>query len=223
MTACRSFACLISRAALLAAALLLGASSPATQQGISPTDRPAAAPPQNPIQPGRALILRGVPNFGQVSATLYRGGQPTAEGLQELKKLGIGIVVNFRDEREHIEAERPQVEGLGLRYVSIPWSSLHKPENGKVAEFLELLRANPEKKVFVHCHYGADRTGVMVALYRIAGENWTPQDAIEEMKAFHFHNFWLPHLRKYVRDFPQRLAADPQLRALRPAALATTP
>ncbi|MFY9583207.1 MAG: dual specificity protein phosphatase family protein [Candidatus Acidiferrales bacterium] len=172
---------------------------------------------------GAALAPAGVPNFGEVTPLLYRGGQPSQEGFQALKKQGVEIVVNFRDERDLIQAERHQVEPLGIRYVSIPWSSWHRPRDQQVSEFLALLRAHPQKKIFVHCHHGADRTGVMVAAYRIAAQNWTPQQAIAEMELFHFHSFWLFYLKSYVEDFPRLLAADPSLRAVHPAALTSAP
>ena len=172
---------------------------------------------------GAALAPAGVSNFGEVTPLLYRGGQPNQEGFQALKKLGVAIVVNFRDERDLIEAERRQVEALGMRYVGIPWSSWHSPNDQQVAEFLALLRASPQKKIFVHCHYGADRTGVMVAVYRIAAQNWTPPQAIAEMESFHFQRFLRFYLKSYVEDFPRLLAADPSLRALHPAAQTSAP
>ena len=202
-------------AALLATMLLFAAGSHYAGHHAQ-----RAAPP---VALAQKIELRGLPNFARVTETLYRGAQPTTEGFAELKKLGIEIVVNFRDETHRIAAERRQVEALGLRYVSIPWNSRHRPANPQVAEFLELLRANPQRKFFVHCHHGADRTGVMVAAYRIALQNWTPPQALEEMDAFHFHRFWLHHLKSYVEDFPRQFVADPSFRALRPAALPFTP
>jgi protein tyrosine/serine phosphatase len=166
----------------------------------------------------RKLSLPGLPNLGQVTEMLYRGGQPTEEGYRELKKLGIQIIVNFRNEKENIEAERREVEALGMRYVSIPWSGWHKPTNHQVARFLTLLRANREKKIFAHCHHGSERTGVMVAAFRMAMQDWTPQQVLEEMKEFHFHHFWFRHLRSYVEDFPRQFEADTNFRALQPAA-----
>jgi len=152
-----------------------------------------------------------------------RPGEPTDTGFQELRKLGVEIVVNFRNERGEIEAERRTVERLGLRYVSIPWGASHNPTSQQVADFLEVLQANPESKIFVHCHRGADRTGTMVAAYRIAEQHWAPPQAIQEMRAYHYHHFWWPNLQRYVEDFPRLLATDPKLRAFAPATHATAP
>jgi protein tyrosine phosphatase (PTP) superfamily phosphohydrolase (DUF442 family) len=209
---------------LLAAMLLFAATlHHAAQRVATSPEKTVAAPAPIGSQPAEKLHLNGVPNFGRVTDTLYRSGQPSAAGFQELKKLGIEIVVNFRNERGEVGTEQHEVEALGLRYVSIPWSSFHDPASRQVAEFLELLQGNPRQKIFVHCHHGADRTGVMVAAFRIAMQNWTPRQALAEMKAFGFHSFWYPHLGRYIENFPQRLKDDPNLRALHPAAHPSTP
>jgi tyrosine-protein phosphatase SIW14 len=200
--------------AVLSAWLALGVALGAQVAPLAAQSAPAAA---STAVPAQRLKLDGVPNAGQVSATLYRGGQPERKGYEALKKLGIEIVVNFRDEKDKIEAERQIVESLGMHYVSVPWSSSRDPKPSEVAAFLQLLRDHPKQKVFAHCRRGAERTGVMIAAYRMAFEKWTPEQAIREMDDFHFSGFWLPHLKKYVRNFPQELAKDPQLRALLPA------
>ena len=162
--------------------------------------------------------LRGVPNFGEVSPTLYRGGQPSGAGVEELKRFGIEMIVNFRDEKGTIENERRQVESLGMTYVSIPWRASDQPDAAQVAQFFVLLDANPGKKIFVHCHYGADRTGVMLAAHRIAQFGWTPEQAYAEMRAFSFHRFWYGHLKSYVFAFPETYSTHAAFAALRPAA-----
>ena len=101
-----------------------------------------------------------------------------------------------------------------MRHVSIPWNAWHDPGDRQVAEFLELLHANPERMVFVHCHHGRERTGTMVAAYRIAAQNWTPEQALAEMEAFGLRGFWFRHLKKYVRAFPERLRTSPDLHAI---------
>ncbi len=196
----------------------LGAGSCVAQSSSTPPRVPPRV--ASASEPAHKLSLAGVPNFGQITETLYRGGQPTAEGFRALRRLGIEIVINLRDEPDERSAEQRQVEALGMRYVGIPWNASHDPTSYEVAEFLESVRANPGRKTLVHCHYGADRTGVMVATFRMAMQNWTPQQAFEEMKEFHFHNFLHHHLKAYVEGFPRQLETDPALRALHRAPVA---
>src|SRR5258708_37359092 len=80
--------------------------------------------------------LAGVPNFGEVSKKLYRGGQPSEKGFEALAKTGIGIVVDLSGSRE---SERKQVTSLGMQYVSIPWHSFHLRDE-LFARFMVLFR-----------------------------------------------------------------------------------
>ena len=176
--------------------------------------------------PAEKLERAGLPNLGKVSDTLYRGGQPEEAGYDALKELGVEIVVNLRDEGPSISAERKEVESRGMRFVSLPWGALSKPDNAEVAEFLQLLRDNPDKSVYVHCKRGAERTGVMVSAYRMSQQGWTPEQALAEMEAFKFRGFWFWYLKSYVRKFPELLKSDPALRALAagpPAPATATP
>lgn len=156
------------------------------------------------------LSLPGVGNFGRVNGHLYRGAQPTAEGFAELKKLGVDTVVRLSMGGEEGAAmERGLVEPLGMRFVNLPWSSVHDPNKDQIAEFLTLVRQNPDKTFFVHCKAGVDRTGTFVALYRIVLDHWTPAHAIDEMKAFRYRWVFLPHLQAYVEKFPSTLMSEP--------------
>ena len=159
--------------------------------------------------------LPGLPNFARISQHLLRGGQPNAVGFGELKKLGVQMVVNLGHEGAEIERERALVQAQGMEYVSIPWRGSNNPDAGQIAEFLELLRANPEKQVFVHCQRGAERTGVMVACYRMSVSNWTAEQSLTEMEQFGFRGLWFRHLKKFVREFPSLLQSDPLLTRMR--------
>ena len=187
------------------------------QEKTTTAGKPSAAQATAPAI-AQKREFRGVPNFGEVSATLYRGGQPSGTGVEELKRFGIELIVNFRDERDNIENERHQVESLGMTYVSIPWRASDQPDAAQIAQFLALLRANPSKKIFVHCHYGSDRTGVMMAALRISRSGWTPEQAYAEMRAFKFHRFWYGHLKTYVFTFPETYSTHAAFASLRAAA-----
>jgi tyrosine-protein phosphatase SIW14 len=165
---------------------------------------------------------KGLPNFGRVAENLYRGAQPTPEGFNTLRAMGVGIVVNFRENHGETEKEKREVESLGIQYVGIPWSANDEPSNAQIVEFLDLVRAHPNTKIFVHCQRGADRTGVMIAAYRIAVEHKSVAEAVSEMRQYHYDWFWLPHLRRYIESLPESLQKDPQFAAYRPQQPATT-
>jgi len=165
---------------------------------------------------GEKLKLNGLPNGGKINDSLFRGAQPRAEGLKELKHLGVTTIVDLRaEDPAKISWERKEAEALGFRFVSIPVSGWSPPSDDQVAEFLALFRRNPEEKVFVHCRFGDDRTGVFVATYRMAYEGWPARQAMNEMYFFGFNGFWHPSMKSFIRDFPARLEGAPALSAYR--------
>jgi hypothetical protein len=156
--------------------------------------------------PGHVIPARqnfsGLQNFAQITPTLFRGGRPTEEGLACLAKMGVSIVIS--EEGKYKDLRKP-VERLGMQYVSMFWECSF-PEDHTFAKFLQLLRDNPGKKVFVYCHYGDDRTGMMIAAYRMAEQGWTAEEAKEEMKDFgfnFFHRRICTGLSDYENHFPQ--------------------
>ena len=136
---------------------------------------------------------------------LYRGAQPSSASFVALQQMGITIIVNFRDEHNETAAEKREVEGLGMKYVGIPWKRTQTPSNAQVVQFLDLVRTNPQAKIFVHCKRGADRTGTMIAAYRIAVQHDPVSEAVSEMHKYHYFHFLLPQLETYVISLPQLL------------------
>jgi len=167
---------------------------------------------------GEKLQLRGIPNAGKISDSLYRGAQPHETGFSELKKLGITTIVDLRGEnRDKAEWERRHAESLGIRFVHIPVGGWAAPSDEQVAQFLLLFRDDPQQKIFVHCRFGDDRTGVFVAAYRMALEKWPEERAAKEMYYFGFNGFWHPAMKSFIRDFPERLNSAPALSSLHAA------
>lgn len=164
---------------------------------------------------GEKRKVKGIGNFGEVTPTLFRGAQPTQEGFEALAKMGVDIVVDARGNRSNSEGKR--VRALGMEYVAIPWHCPF-PHDDVFARFLKLLQDNPKKKVFVHCRLGDDRTGMMIASYRMAVEGWSADDAMLEMRHFGFtraHHFICPGLGPYEQQFPSRLKSNPVFQGLR--------
>jgi tyrosine-protein phosphatase SIW14 len=186
---------------------------------LSAQNNPAASSPSIlQAAHGQKLRINGIPNAGKITEVLYRGAQPREVGLTELKMLGVATIVDLRGEdRETIAWERKHAESLGMRFVHIPVSGWSPPTNEQVAQFLSLLRENPGKKIFVHCRFGDDRTGVFVATYRMAIEKWPAEQALKEMYFFGFNGFWHPAMKTFVHDFPERWTSPSTLTSL-PAA-----
>jgi tyrosine-protein phosphatase SIW14 len=168
----------------------------------------------------KKISVPGIPNAGKISDSLFRGSQPDVSQLDELKKLGVTTIVDLREESSHKrEREKIQAEALGMHFISIPIGGFSTPTSAQLAEFFSLIRQMPVQKIFVHCKYGEDRTGVFIASYRIAFDHWTADQAMSEMLFFGFNNHWHPNMVTYIQSLPGLLQSDPTLMA----ALGTVP
>ena len=169
---------------------------------------------------GQKLHVQGVPNAGKITDILYRGAQPREAGLTQLKAMGITTIVDLRQEdRDAIKWERQRAEAMGLRFVHIPVNGWNPPTDEQVVQFFAVLRDNPAQKVFVHCHYGDDRTGVFIAVFRMVSEKWPAEQAVKEMFFFGFNGRWHPSMKTFVQNFPSRMNTSPGLAQLRAPAL----
>jgi protein tyrosine/serine phosphatase len=147
-----------------------------------------------------SLDKPGLPNLHKVSDKLYRGAQPTKEGMRQLERMGIKTVVNLRS----FNSDRGELTGTGLKYQHL-WVKAWHPEDKEVVAFLKTVSDTNSTPVFVHCQHGADRTGTFCAIYRIAVQGWTKEQAIEEMTkgGFGYHTIW-KNLIEYIQtlDIP---------------------
>ena len=67
-----------------------------------------------------------------------------------------------------------------MRRVSLPMHYFWRPSDAQIRRFLAIVNDPANRPVFVHCRLGRNRAGVMVALYRIVHQGWTPHDAYAE-------------------------------------------
>ena len=158
----------------------------------------AAHPAQKtrPAHWARHMEISGLPNFHQVSPVLYRSAQPLKQGFAELKKMGIQTVVNLR--ASHSDEE--MLKNTGLKYESIPINTWGLKEADAV-RFLKIVTDPAKTPVLLHCKHGADRTGTLVAVYRILLCGWTKEEALKEMTegGFGFHSVW-KNLIRFVEN-----------------------
>ena len=155
----------------------------------------------------------GIPRFFMVADGLFRGGQPTDEGFELLKKRGIKTVVNLRLEHD----EGKIVENLGMNYVQIPleevrpWTQI--PE-AAIAKYFEVINNPANYPIFFHCQRGADRTGVMAGFYRMAIQGWDAQKAYSEARDMGMR-MWYVGLKSQLYAFhpPERAKLQPAIEA----------
>jgi hypothetical protein len=171
-----------------------GASAPVLAAG-----RAAAAP----VAPAgrfakRLLDARGVAYAAEVAPGLFRGGTPNAEGVAWLKSLGVKTVINLR--HYHGNTEGKQVEAAGMRYQRIKLESSDAPSTRDVRRFLAMVKDPALRPIYVHCLHGVDRTGTMMAVYRMEVDGWSNEEAFAEMEHFGAHKVWRD-LRAYVRAY----------------------
>jgi tyrosine-protein phosphatase SIW14 len=173
----------------------------------------SAVPADSSEAVAQKISIPGVPNAGKVTDHLYRGAQPSLNDLGELKKLGVTVIIDLRAESSHTaEEEQSRAESLGIRFFRIPIGGFSNPTNSALLQFFQILRDSPAQTIFVHCEFGKDRTGVMIAAYRIAFQKWSSDHALAEMNSFGFNRLWHPSMISYVRNLPTRLQSDPGLK-----------
>ncbi len=143
----------------------------------------------------------GVPNFHQVNQNVYRGGQPNAEGFQNLAKLGVKTVIDLRREDEHSSrAEAQVVQSAGMKYINFPLYGVVAPPDAVVSKVMALLDSKDAGPVFVHCKRGADRTGTIIAAYRMSHDHWDNQKALKEAKSLGMS--WTQiGMKHYINDY----------------------
>lgn len=172
-------------APVLGALLLLA--FPAPSQGQCSFDFPHDAN-------STPIIDEDVCNFHQVDADLYRGGRPRPSAFPKIVELGIRTIISL-EEPEYAEREKAAVEELNgnmkpearLDFIAFPIDQTEIATDGVPHDRLQDLfqqMQNARKPIFIHCYHGKDRTGAIVALYRMLRQQMSHEEALEE--AFHY-------------------------------------
>jgi tyrosine-protein phosphatase SIW14 len=147
--------------------------------------------------------VAGIENFHQVDAHVYRGAQPTEEGFQYLAKVGVKTVIDLREADGRSRKEEQMVTAAGMKYINVPMSGLTPPSQAEIGRILEILENDAAGGVFVHCKRGADRTGAVIASYRIDHNGWDNGRALSEAMSDGMSFFQLPR-QNYIRTFQAR-------------------
>lgn len=180
--------------------------------GTARAERPTSATPSDAVLPltirtsEHIYGLAGLNNLGRVASGIYRGEQPGPAGYATLKRLGIKTVIDLRTS----ESEKAQVEAAGMKAIAVPIKMTRKGLRQKVDQVVALMADPANQPVYVHCRHGQDRTGIVVAAYRLSQQAWSLKDAEAEMQSFGFNDVWT-NFKAFIRTY------TPQSNTLSPA------
>ncbi len=147
-----------------------------------------------------AKIKAPLPNFQQVNKNLYRGAQPPVESVKILADKGFKTIINLRGASDQTRAEEQQARALGMKFYNLELPPLSKPDFTQVDEALALINDPANQPVFVHCKHGEDRTGTVIACYRMTHDNWDDEQAITEAKKFGM-SFVQVSMKRFIHKF----------------------
>jgi tyrosine-protein phosphatase SIW14 len=141
-----------------------------------------------------------VRNFAEVNDHLYRGGAPTNIGLEELAAMHVSMIIDLREPGEGVDFEKQAVKGLGMKYINIPFRPFSAPTQEQMDQVLSLLLHGDSERIFVHCRRGKDRTGTVIACYRMQHDGWDKRAALLEARK-HGMSFTERGMRTFILDF----------------------
>jgi hypothetical protein len=171
----------------------------------------AVGPADRPSDWASAVTLSGVQNLYRIEDGFYRGAQPTAEGFTGLAGLGVRTVLDLAGGG----GDGAFVKDGSIKLVHVPLRAWGL-NDARVLDALRVMSDPANRPLMIHCQHGADRTGALVALYRVVVQGWTKEKAVEEMNrgGYHHSSLWR-NLDRYV------MKAD--VEALRKALAVTAP
>lgn len=183
---------------LLLSALLLGSCQTTPRRELT---TPAAV----------GVQAAGLSNCHKVDRRLYRGAQPDAQGMLALQHMGVKSVLDLRSSTR----DPGLAAGTDLRLLHRPVSAWN-PTYEQMLAAQRVLMDGGAAPVMVHCLHGADRTGVVVAVYRILHHGYSKQQSVEEMRHGGFgHHAIFRSLSEFVMQLDEaRLRRDLGLSAV---------
>jgi protein tyrosine/serine phosphatase len=156
-------------------------------------------PRVRPPEWGQPVINAGVCNFFKVDENVYRSAQPDMKGMKTIESMGIRNVLSLSYFlSDEYEAQGTQLKLFRMKMIA---NEIHEEE---VIQALRIIRAS-EGPILVHCWHGSDRTGCIIAMYRILNQGWSKEQAIDEMVngGYGFHGgdvFGYKNIIRYIRE-----------------------
>lgn len=134
-------------------------------------------------------LISNTHNFYQISPDVFRSDQPDTDLIASLKQHQIGTVINLRAKNKDATVLNDQA--FDLVHIPIYTWAINRNDLLQAMRAIQTAKQH-NQKVLVHCYHGSDRTGATIAMYRIVFENWSIDDAKQEMKqgGYGYHVIW---------------------------------
>lgn len=136
-------------------------------------------------------------NLFRVTPTLYRSAQLSQADVVELKKLGVKNVIGLRA----FHSDDDWLRNSGIKASRIKIYTWAVDDANIVAALKAIRAAEKEGPVLLHCWHGADRTGLVTAMYRLLYQGWNKAQALDELQngGYGYHAMW-KNIPLYLRD-----------------------
>lgn len=146
----------------------------------------ASEPRLRPANWATPVISEQLSNWYQVDKDVYRSEQPDDEAMLKIEKFGIKSILNLRELHDDVD----EIKGTHLipLHVAIRTQKINDTHIVKALQFIK----EADKPVLVHCWHGADRTGTVIAMYRMVEQGWSREAAIDELVhgGYNYHSIF---------------------------------
>jgi protein tyrosine/serine phosphatase len=150
-----------------------------------------------PRNPDWAVAVDTSSNLFRITPQLYRSAQLGEKDVQLVKSLGVQTVVSLRK----FHQDDALLQGTGIKVKRVGINTWSVGDKQVIAALRAIRTAEKEGPVLLHCHHGADRTGLISAMYRVLYQGWSKEQAVQEMTqgGFGYHEVW-KNIPAYLQD-----------------------
>jgi len=140
-------------------------------------------------------------NFHVVYPGLWRSSQPTEESITRMKRYGLKTIINLRCDKSVDLWEKQLADKMGIKYYNFPMSAREYQNDQQLMEILNLMHDPSNQPVLIHCHSGKDRTGLLIALYKLQFNNAKFDDVHKEMLMYGYSQKTFPGIIKTIAEW----------------------
>ncbi|MFV2061543.1 MAG: dual specificity protein phosphatase family protein [Gammaproteobacteria bacterium] len=155
-----------------------------------------AEPRLRPSDWSAPVIGISLDNLYQVDKGVFRSEQPDTKSFIELERFGLKEVLNLR--KYHSDDDEASKTKLKLHRIKMDAGSITEAQ---ITAALKIIK-NRKGPILVHCWHGSDRTGAVIASYRVIFNNWSKEKAIDEMRngGFGYHAKIYPNVVTLIKN-----------------------